>query len=335
MFKFLGKLLSALGGLLVLITLASLGTVPDGVQARAPQLAFVAGLVAVLMFVGWRLQRGKTLRWLGLLLLPVGLLAVASNCVFAWVDYRLGQREPGRIPGDVHKVWSTRGLVVGGTESDWNGTQNSVESIRRCFTHGAKGVEVDVFFDPEMGGFVVSHDRPYILKEGKLLMLKELLDAVGDDGLFWLDWKKLRHLEPEDFQSALDVLERLTAKGDLRERFYVEGEDPFRIRQARRAGFLTIFDTHPLPDSNLLSPLVTSFYKALYYFGDHTVMGLEGGDPNDLVHGPNSTRILRDVPLFVYHVPHDVTQMTELALQENVRVILPRDQTLDLFGFLP
>ena len=274
-------------------------------------------------------------RWASLALLLVAATGLALTAVFAWVDHKLGDENRVDLPPESFKVWSTRGLVIGGTATEWNGTQNSVESVRRAFEHGALGVEIDVFFDPDLGKFVVSHGRPYLLKNGKLLMLDEMLAEVGDLGMFWLDWKKLRHLEQEDFRKALDELARLTSVGDLRQRLYVEGEAPFRVRQAANKGFLTILDSHPLPDSSFLAPLVASLYKSVYYFGGHTVLALESGDVDDPVFGPRSRRILSNVPLFVYHVPDDPGLMRQLALQDNVRVILPRDHTLDRFSYVP
>lgn len=274
-------------------------------------------------------------RWASFGLVLVAAVALVMTAVFAWVNHKLDDANAIGLPPDSYKVWSTRGLVIGGTATEWNGTQNSVESVRRAFEHGALGVEIDVFFDPDLGKFVVSHDRPYLLKNGKLLMLDEMLAEVGDLGMFWLDWKKLRHLDAEDFEKALDELARQTSVGDLRSRFYIEGEAPIRIHQAAQQGFLTILDSHPLPDSRFLAPLVTALYKSLYYFGGHTVLALESGDIDDPVHGPRSRRILRNVPLFVYHVPDDPGLMRQLALQDNVRVILPRDHTLDRFSYVP
>jgi len=331
----LGPLILLLGLLLLLITIVSNAVWPTEFMARAPQLAFLALLVVLLLVTGLRIYRGGRLHWTALLLLPVGLLAVALAGTFLWVDYRLADRDWTGAPDDPHKIWSTRGLVIGGTVREWNGTQNSIESIRRAFEHGARGVEVDVFFDPELQGFVVSHDRPYNLKNGELLMLTSLLDAVGEERMFWLDWKKLRHLEAEEYQQALDLLMQLTARSDLRERFYVEGEAPFRIRQARAMGLLTIFDTHPLADSHFLTPLIISLYKSLFYFGEHSVMALESGPIDQPIFGPVTIRALRDVPLFVYHVPDDSEQIRSIARQDNVRVIILSDQRLDRFEYLP
>ena len=331
----MGRCLLLAAGLLFLYATASNTVQPEKLVSQLPQLAFLLVLIWLLFRRGSLLTRGGNIRVGAVSLLLVGVVAVTLAGMFAWVDYRLSDLQTPEAPGSPYKVWSTRGLVIGGTVSEWNGTQNSIESIRRAFEHGAKGVEVDVFFDPPLNQFVVSHDYPYFLKNGELLLLRDLLAELGDQGMFWLDWKKLRYLEPDDFQQALDELMVLTAVGNLRDRFYVEGEDPVRIGRIAQSGLLTILDTHPLPDGNFFTPLVNSLYKSLFYFGGHTVMGIESGPTDAPIFGPRSSRILKDVPLFVYHVPDDPVVIELLASQNNVRVILPRDHRKDLFSYQP
>ncbi|MBT7044157.1 MAG: hypothetical protein HN977_02095, partial [Gammaproteobacteria bacterium] len=96
-----------------------------------------------------------------------------------------------------HKVWTARGLYGNGID------QNSIESIGAAFDIGAEGVEVDVRYDKKMQDFIVSHDYPYNKKNGKILKLSELFDALGDNHYFWLDYKKLRHLNEEQTQQAI------------------------------------------------------------------------------------------------------------------------------------
>lgn len=248
-----------------------------------------------------------------------------------WVERGLAERSMDDAWAGEFKVWSTRGLVLEGPEITSGGMQNSIEAIERAFESGAKGVEVDVFYDVEMGDFVVSHDRPYNRKKGALLTLDVLLDAVGPLGDFWLDWKKVRHLEFEERQDALRRLDELTSVGDLKQRFYIEAEDPFSLTQCKRAGFLTIYDTHPLPDANPVGSVLLDVYKAVYFFGGFDVLSMESGTPERRVFGERARRALRRVPLFLYHVPAEEDFLREALGVENVRVVLPRDQSLDLF----
>lgn len=271
-------------------------------------------------------------RWPGALLFCAGLTTTGFIGVVAWVDYRLGLRDNVGVYDDPYKVWGARGLVLEGSRITKNGTQNSIESIGLAFDRGAKGVEVDVYFDTQLNQYVVSHDRPYNLKNGALLSLGTLLEAVGEDGQFWLDLKKLSHLDRVQLAAAVAELEILTSTGDLKERFYVEGEDPVNLHAFHRAGFLTIYDTHPLRDSNPWTPLASDLYKLIYYFGGHTVMGMNSGKPGALIYGPEACRALRNVPVFIYHTPDDSDRLSELLVAPDVRVILVGDQSLDRYG---
>ncbi|HHJ34340.1 MAG TPA: hypothetical protein ENJ87_01100 [Gammaproteobacteria bacterium] len=218
---------------------------------------------------------------------------------------------------DCHKVWTARGLYGDGVE------QNSVESIGTAFSEGAIGVEVDIFYDVEMQDFVVSHDRPYNRKNGKILLLADLFDAIGDDHYFWLDFKKIRHLTEEQVKASIERLYFISRKNNLQERVYIEGEAPINISRYRKAGFHTIFDTHPEPESTgLISTIMINAYKIVFYFGDHSVMGMEYGELDDPVFGKETRRRLKDIPVFLYHVPVDEGLVDDLLKIKNVRAFI-------------
>ncbi|MCW8982644.1 MAG: hypothetical protein OQK13_01225, partial [Gammaproteobacteria bacterium] len=163
---------------------------------------------------------------------------------------------------------------------------------------------------------------PYIPQNGKLLTLKEMFDAVGDDGHFWLDYKNMRWLEPEQTQDAINRLLEITERGDLRERVYVEGADPINLPLYRRAGLNTIFDVHPPKDSLPLTTFVMNIYKVAFYFGGHTVMGMAHGSVDDPVYGADTQQSLGSIPLFLYHVPNEDELLKRLVANSAVRVVL-------------
>jgi hypothetical protein len=276
-------------------------------------------------------RRRSNALWFVLLL---GGLSTAHVAVIAWVDHHLGKRHHLGVYDDPFKVWSNRGLVQETNAILPNGKHNSIESVSLAFDRGAKGVEVDVFYDLELALFVASHDRPYHLQNGQLLSLRELLAAVGQRGEFWLDWKKLGHLDAEALEAARAELEELTAPGRLKERFYIEGEDPLNLGVFRRAGFKTIFDTRPQPDSSLFTTLLVDLYKALYYFGGHTVIGMDTGTAEAPIYGPETRRLLRNVPVFLYHAPDDTEFLGELLSHPDVRVVLLQNHSLARYGLL-
>jgi len=250
------------------------------------------------------------------LILLVGTYFVLSF----YVDYQLAKKDYSDSYNDCRKVWSARGLYENFHQ------QNSIESIGRAFEEGAMGVEVDVRYDIQMQDFIVSHDYPYNKKNGKTLKLSELFEALGDDRYFWLDFKRLRHLSEQQTQDAIQRLYDISQKNSLYERIYVEGEAPIKLSRYREAGLHTIFDTHPVPESKVyLSELIINLYKMVFYFGNHSVMGLEYGELNDPVFGPETQELLKNVPVFLYHLPVDEALIDDMLAVKNVRAFIVGD----------
>jgi len=172
--------------LLVVVKAAALILDPVSFSPRVlPNLWLVLVLLA-LVRGGRRALRATEcapLRRGGLLaVLFIGGLTTAHVAVIAWVDHNLATRANTGVYDDPHKVWSNRGLVLETNEILRDGKHNSIESVTLAFDRGAKGVEVDVFYDSELALFIASHDRPYHLQNGKLLSLRELLGARGARG---------------------------------------------------------------------------------------------------------------------------------------------------------
>lgn len=323
----------------LLLVIAKVGAVLLDSSSLSPRISPYVWQGGLLLILAWihRSLSGETkaggLRLFGsLLVVGLGGSTAAFVAMIAVVDRGLAERTYADVIDHPQKVWSTRGLVSGGAHIDGTSNQNTVESVSLAFDRGAQGVEVDVFWDQELNRFAVSHDRPYKTVNGKMLPLGEMLESVKQPRAWWLDWKKVRHLDAEQLESALARLTEITAASDLRTRFYVEAEDPINLRGIKRAGFKTILDTHPLPESSPFAPVLIDAYKALYYFTGHTVMSMESGAAEELVLGSDATRLLRHVPLFVYHVPNENQLFEELVGLSDVRVVLPRDHTLDRFG---
>lgn len=298
-----------------------------------PQIIVVL-VVCALLWAGVRARNtfGKMsgLRWL---LVICGLLMTGFIVIIGWVDYNLAQRTYDNVYNEPYKVWATRGLVTDGSDGSPVRVRNSIESISYAFSRGARGTEVDVFYDPEMRTFIVSHSPRYEKPNGALLTLDSLFDAVGQNGYFWLDWKKMRHLSEQQLQAAITRLKKITDTGTLRDRIFVEGEAPLSLLAVKQAGFQTMYDCRPMLDSNIINPVFIDVFKAIYYFADFTVLGMKSGTRVKAVYGPKTRNALRNIPIFLYHVPDDVELLKELASLSNVRVIIIR-QDVDRFDFL-
>lgn len=347
------RLLSRLLLLVLCLTLPVLlathwWTSPAGPSRRIAPHVWIA-LVCLGLVWSWRRLRKPQMGLgpacgialtLALSLLTTGYLGL-MNCVDVGLSRRSAAGKSSGTFADPHKVWAPRGLVPESGDISPTGDQNSIAAVQRAFESGATGVEIDVFFDTDMGLFVVSHDRPYNLKNGELLTLEPMLQAVGKLGYIWLDFKKLRHLDSAALAASVAELERLCAAWIPKNRMYVEGEAPLALASYARAGFPTIFDTHPLPDEHLITPLLVNLYKAVFYLFDFQVMGMNsGGSENSggsqtMIYGAETKAILHDLPVFLYHVPDEQQLLEELLELPAVRVILIQDQRLNRYGLRP
>jgi hypothetical protein len=327
----------ATGASLLAAKIASVAANPlSAATGNFPQL-FVIVTVCALIWTGLRARRttGERLALpkLASLLISVGWVMTGFILTIAWVDHDLAQRTNATVYDEPYKVWATRGLVTDGSDGAPVRMRNSIESISYAFARGARGTELDIYYDTQMSDFVVSHSHRYEKPNGALLTLGTLFDAVGGDGYFWLDFKNLRHLDRSQLQTALARLQQLTDRTGLK-RVYVEGEAPVSLLAVRQAGFQTIYDCRPLLDSNILAPLVIDVFKAVYCFGGFTAMSMNSGTWFEPICGPNTRIKLRNIPLFVYHVPDDREFLEELASSRDVRVII-LSQDIDRFSFLP
>jgi len=253
---------------------------------------------------------------LEILLYLITTLILVYFIVGYYVDYQLSKNNFPDAYNDCHKVWSARGIYGEGVD------ENSIQSIGHAFDEGAMGVEVDVFYDVGQEDFIVSHNYPYQLKNGQILYLSELFDALGKDHYFWLDFKKLRRLTHQQALQAVQRLKDISRHDGLQQRIYVEGENPTNLAVFRRAGFHTIFDTHPVPDNSIFGAFMMTLYKIFYYFGNHTVMGMKYGTVENPIYGINMRRRLGDLPVFLYHVPVDETLVDELLTIDSVRAFI-------------
>jgi hypothetical protein len=273
--------------------------------------------------------------WIGsiIIFIVTSIMAIFSVAVI-YVDYKLQDQSYDEVYNDCYKVWAARGLVNGGHEIMHTGEQNSIESIGRAFRSGAHGTEVDVFYDTTIKKFIVSHDYPYNLKNGAILPMESLFAATGNSNNYWLDFKRIRHLDDQQLADSVKELQRLADKFDLKKRLYVEGEAPISLAAYREAGFFTIFDTHPLNDDHFLAQPVINLYKLVYYFGNFSVMGMNYnfGHTQNPVYGPMTQRLLGNIPVFIYHIQDDAEVLQKLANMKAVRVMLVLHHNLNRYN---
>ena len=123
-----------------------------------------------------------------LILLKIVILLISIYLLtLIYTQNKLKEKDFTQAYNSCHKVWSARGIYGDGIE------QNSLESLDKAFNSGALGVEIDLHYDVEMKQFIISHDHPYIdkngklvyvQKNGKLLTLKEVFKKFGQKYYF-------------------------------------------------------------------------------------------------------------------------------------------------------
>ena len=270
----------------------------------------------------------------------IGIIILAAtvitwNFTVAYVDKQLQENRDLNMYNSCHKVWASRGLY-----SDWY-DKNSIKSMQSAFLNGARGVEVDFYYDSEMDRFIVSHDRPfessdgtlvYTKKNGKLLTMEKLLETVGEGHYFWLDYKNLDRMSAKEIPYAIERLLSITQKGTIRKRLYIEGSNPLRLSIYTDAGFKTILGIHPLSESNPFSSIVINAFKIAYYFTNISGIALPYGSKDDPVYGEETAKSLGTIPVFLFHVPDDKELLHKLVRKSSVRVMLVgRDLSLNRF----
>ena len=254
------------------------------------------------------------------------LLVAVYNATVFYVDRQLQKRDYAGVYNNCHKIWAARGLYNSRAE------QNTPQAMQRAFSLGAIGAEVDVHFDLKRRKFIVSHDHPkknkdgelvYPLKNGSLLFLEDFLKEVGKDHYFWLDFKNLGAFNDEQTAIVIQRLQEITQFDNIKERLYIEGSNPLLMPKYTNAGFKTIFGIHPIRESLFASSFVINVYKLGYYFSNSTVIGMANGKyVDDPVYGKKTRESLKNIPLFLFHVPNDEKLLHELMQIDNVRVVL-------------
>lgn len=269
--------------------------------------------------------------------LPMGALAAAGALVLAYrigvayVDAQLARANHGAAYADCHKVWATRGLVEPAL-SMVASAGNTANTVNRAFARGAPGVEIDVYYDPALADFVVSHDFPYELKDGALLKLDQLLAKTDPTKHYWLDFKRHGQLTRKQSIAAAERLAAIAAGAGIpRPRLWIEGTEPFNLMPFARAGFSIIFDVHPPADDALLASFTHELHKAVYLMGGFTVMGMNYGSIERPIYGPVARQRLGDIPVFLYHVPTDRALLATLARIPQVRVLMAGDHSADVY----
>ncbi len=248
--------------------------------------------------------------WLLLPLLLFGLPLSLSDLLYR----HAAARSPDFVFPTCRKVWAHRGHAATGGE-------NSPQAVAEAFRRGAAGVEIDVLYDPELGDFVVSHDRPYTLFDGRPLRLESVLSAAPRHGLFWLDAKDLRKLSPWTAHQATRRLGALLERHGLTGRAFVESSQPLYLFWLRHQGVHTSYAVSP-NDRKLGAPLYwlhAAFMKLAYAFA-----GADAVSMNAARYTPVTAATFDEAAVLLSTV-NDAGLLRHLSTLPAVKVVLTDD----------
>jgi len=264
-------------------------------------------------------------------------LVLSWQLLIYYLDGDLQNRQSSieSIYSDCAKIWSSRGFYESRKE------QNSLVALNRAFSFGARGAEIDFYYDVKSDRFIVSHDKPkknkkgdliYQEKEGRILTLQYVFSQISPTQSLWLDYKNLDRLDEVETQAAIKRLQLITDQTDFTKQVYIEGSNPLILANYTRAGFHTILGIHPLPQSNWLAGLSISIYKLAYYFNDITALAMPYGDLNNPIYNKQAMDALSSIPLFIFHVPVNRVLVQSLLDNQGVNVLLVgRDKSVNYF----
>jgi len=257
----------------------------------------------IVLIVAPKVRSGITLVVFGLIVVVVFLFVV---------EHKFKSLSPNVFYSGCFKMWAHRGYFLGGTQ------QNSIGSFQAAFNLGAKAIELDIHYDLSLNDYVVSHDFPYALKDGKLLLLEEVFKNFSTSGFFWLDFKNLRrNLSSDSTNKAINRLVELTKKYNLKEKIIIESPDPIRLLAASRRGFFTSYWIRPYIDRQTLQPW-HYFLKVKFFllYGNFSALSM-----NHIWYTDDIEKVFKHIPIHLFTV-NNQRRLVELMEKDSVKIIL-------------
>lgn len=132
------------------------------------------------------------------------------------------------------KIWGHRGYFK-------NHDQNSLKAINEAIELGAKGVEIDIYYDTEMNNYVVSHDLPYNMKENRLLLLDNVFSNFGNTNYYWLDFKNLNSISKDNIHNAILKLTTLANQYETKDKIIIESTNAKNLLEFSKERFNTSY----------------------------------------------------------------------------------------------
>lgn len=240
------------------------------------------------------------------------------------VDYNFHRLKPKIFYSDCFKVWAHRGFFKEGLQ------QNSIESFIKAFNLGAKGTELDIFYDLKTNIYIVSHDYPYNKINGRILKLEEVFRKVGHRGHFWLDFKNLAYLSKKDAKKAVSRLYDMLGEYNLREKIIVESINPINLAIVSKSNLYTSYWITPRTDvSESLFWFDVYRYKVMCLYGDFSAISMNYNRFNVKI-----DEIFSNIPIHLFTL-NDNKILMKLLNKKNINIILTDEKNYYLENSCP
>jgi glycerophosphoryl diester phosphodiesterase len=246
------------------------------------------------------------------------LLIVLSLVLYVNISFSRLKVNP--FYNDCRKVWGHAGY------SREYGV-NSLPGYKQAFDLGAKGVELDVHYDPDLDRFIVSHDFPYKRIDGKLLRLEDVLNELGNRGYFWLDFKNLKHIGKKEAAKAARRLSDLIERYHVKDRVIVESKDAINLTVLSRAGIPTSYWVNVNRNKEGFSTRLRVFgFKAMFLYGRFSAVSMDHRN-----YTPYLQETFKNLPVHLFTINRE-EEILEHLYWENVKVILSDENFFALDG---
>lgn len=123
------------------------------------------------------------------------------------------------------KFWAHHGYSL-------KGAPYSILDIQFAVNEGFDGVELDLFYSPELNTFLVAHHEPI----SDTLLIEDVLDVSGNLIHYWFD---LKNLNSQNVGEVIIRLEELNELYQLQHHFMVESKDAKNLQQLTEKGIHT------------------------------------------------------------------------------------------------
>ncbi len=218
----------------------------------------------------------------------------------AVVEFSFKNRLP-KNPLNSTQIWDHRGLVQADEIQE-----NTIESYQNALHAGASGIEMDIFYDDEVEGFVVSHDKPYQLQsDSSWLSLDQVFSIFGDSIYYWLD---LKNLNSNNLKKVITRLEYLQDRYAIRDMVYVEsGNSWSAYRMSKSQNINTILWIQYSSHKPIISWVKKLYYKFLIATGNFSAIsrGYKYADED-------FQSAFASFPCFIFHI-YSLSELEETA----------------------